>query len=99
MTENKDTCRGPKCSRAVKIKGLCASHGQQLWRHGGDEAALIPLGSYVKPSREGCEFEGCERAHYAKGWCKPHYLAQWLGQELKPAREFKPRKKKTNTED
>ncbi|MFF1291840.1 MULTISPECIES: hypothetical protein [unclassified Streptomyces] len=88
------TCRGPECDRPVRLKGLCASHGQQLWRHGGDEAALIPIGTYVKPGKEGCDFPECDRPYHAKGYCKPHYLAQWLGKELHPAHEYKPRKKK-----
>lgn len=70
-------CRGPECDRPVKLKGLCASHGQQLWRHGGNEAALIPIGTYVKPD-QGCSVEECERKHFARGQCQLHYQREWL---------------------
>lgn len=34
----------------------------------------------------GCGFDGCERPHYGKGLCQPHYGQRRRGTELKPLR-------------
>ncbi|MCT2177431.1 HNH endonuclease [Brachybacterium muris] len=33
-----------------------------------------------------CSFDGCDRRHLAKGWCKSHYKQAARGRELKPLR-------------
>lgn len=34
-----------------------------------------------------CGFNGCDRVHHARGYCKAHYLQFRRGQELRPARD------------
>lgn len=74
MTENVKTCTGPDCDRKAKAYGLCATHAQQQLRRGREN--LIPIGTYVKPGKEGCDVENCTRSHYAKGFCFNHYRTQ-----------------------
>lgn len=31
-----------------------------------------------------CKFEGCTKNKYAKGWCPPHYMQAYRGEELRP---------------
>lgn len=31
-----------------------------------------------------CTFDGCQKPHYAKGWCKGHYTQAWKGRPLTP---------------
>lgn len=35
-----------------------------------------------------CQFGGCGRSHYARGWCKPHYMQDYRGEEIQ---EIQPR--------
>ncbi|MFJ3595600.1 hypothetical protein ACIPRU_03610 [Streptomyces sp. NPDC090126] len=80
MSENAKTCTGPECERRVRANGLCATHAQQKLR-GRD---LIPIGSYIRPAKEGCEFPECGRKHYAHGLCFQHYKQKRAGNDLKP---------------
>lgn len=34
-----------------------------------------------KPIRT-CDIAGCDRRHYGRGWCKPHYLKKWSAGQL-----------------
>lgn len=86
--EEKKTCAGPECDRAVRSNGLCASHQAQAYKRG--EGNLIPIGAHARPAREGCEFEGCNRKHYGLGLCQQHHRQKWKGwEELRPIGEKK----------
>lgn len=37
-----------------------------------------------RPTREGCAFNLCDRTHYAKGYCNPHWRQARRGSTLKP---------------
>lgn len=83
----KKTCNGPECDRPVRANGLCGTHNKQRRTRGPDN--LIPIGSYVRPAREGCEFEGCDRKHYGLGYCQQHHRQKWRSQKLRPIGEKK----------
>lgn len=82
MNENEKQCTGPQCDRKVRANGLCDTHLAQSYRHGADN--LIPIGSYKRPAKEGCDFPECGRKHYGHGLCFQHYKAKRAGRELKP---------------
>lgn len=65
------TCIVDGCEKPRKRKSrMCSAHRHRLTRYGD------PLGG--PPPRppapvRTCEVDGCDRKHYAKGWCTRHY--------------------------
>ena len=65
-------CPGPGmepdtlCGRPCQSRGLCHEHARQHKRTGRTWA-------FRRPSRTGCDVDGCDRTHWAKGYCRLHY--------------------------
>lgn len=88
MTDS--TCVVDGCDQPVlvKLRGLCRRHYLR-WQRYGD-----PLGGTF-PSRHAgsCLVDGCERpasGHGGKGYCGPHYMRLWRGQDPTEAPPIRP---------
>lgn len=62
-------CKIEGCGKPVKSSGWCSMHAERVRKHGSPE-----LGSF-KP-KGGCSVHGCCAPHYARGFCREHYV-QW----------------------
>lgn len=60
-------CDFPDCGRWARRAGLCRGHLAQ--RDCGHD--LTPLRGY----RTGCDIDGCDQPHLARGLCSTHYTA------------------------
>lgn len=60
------SCAGPECEAPARTRGLCPAHYRQA-----------RLGQALRPVRRAgvrtCDVDGCDRVHYARGWCNLHY--------------------------
>ena len=60
-------CAVRSCKQPIYGKGLCSKHWQRMRAKGTTDEPT--------PKKEGCVITGCkERTHFAKGYCKPHYM-------------------------
>ena len=72
------TCVGPECTREAVTRDLCQAHANQKYR-GKPLTVLIKRGV----PRVGCEVEGCDKPHRARGMCVAHHTA-WLTAQRGP---------------
>jgi hypothetical protein len=69
------------CGREpVEARGLCHTHYRK-WRRGA-ATYDAPLMRTQKNLYSHCTVDGCDREHYAKGWCYRHYQRVWAGNPL-----------------
>lgn len=75
------TCEGPDCTREAGRAGLCRAHANQKYRG----KPLTPLAAQLggRGARGGCEVEGCDKPHRARGMCVAHHTA-WLTAQRGP---------------
>lgn len=57
---------GTLCGRPCQSRGLCHEHARQHKRTGR-------TWSFRRPAQTDCDVDGCERTHWAKGYCRLHY--------------------------
>lgn len=62
----------------------CTATGIPLPRSGN-----LPHKHQVGTVGRKCKLKGCTRGHYAKGWCRKHYLQAYTGQVPGPVRPYR----------
>lgn len=63
-------CAADGCSKTARYGSpYCSMHEARVRRHGSPNIGEMK-------ARGKCSADGCDRAHYAKGWCTKHYN-QW----------------------
>lgn len=78
-TESGQSCQVPKCPAPVLAKELCETHYRIMRRslaadEDFDVKAQRP--ARLRKASRACSEEGCTEAHYAKGLCRRHYMAE-----------------------
>ena len=70
-----------ECHRPIYRRDWCQTHYRRLITTGD------PGGPVVTPTRRtGCVVDGCDGAHWARGYCHRHYQQWLIGRE--PAADF-----------
>ena len=65
-----NTCSVEDCERPINLKGRCRTHYKRLLRFGPDDPRTDgPIGRY---KTDGCASPGCEKPHFAGGYCRGH---------------------------
>jgi hypothetical protein len=73
------TCLVPKCPAPVLAKDLCETHYRIMRRSlaANEEFDLeAQRPARVRKASRVCSEAGCDEAHYAKGLCRRHYMAE-----------------------
>lgn len=86
----KRQCLGPECTRQIDAHqgfGLCKSHYKQMLLGKALKPLLVATKNLGRPTT--CTFDGCDRPHKARGYCKAHNDLLGKGQNL---REIKTRR-------
>lgn len=84
LTPEERTCGVEGCERPTRhrVNGTvaCPVHNYR-WNKHGDFFADVPIVTWGIEMREAlrgvvrfCKVPGCERQHYASGWCNCHYI-------------------------
>lgn len=94
------TCELDGCDRPHCARGWCRRHYLRWWRDGDPGPARIPKLNRKPwlreraPGERGCDVNGCDRPHAAKGWCSMHYDRVRRDGEPGPAEPMEARRPK-----
>ena len=61
-------CTFEPCGRESRARGLCSGH----WKQDRAGVTLSPLRARALPESPVCSIDGCDRPHFAHGYCNSH---------------------------
>jgi hypothetical protein len=82
-------CAVEGCQGVPEGRGMCRIHYSR-WRFHGDPLVVLTPGQRRDPAKKPilpprvkgvCSVEGCDRPHWARGWCSLHYQQWWRARQ------------------